>query len=621
MRYKQIVILLLAAVFWLSAGPAEAQTESSSYAIPAGGTVGGGDKSASANYGVFGAIPLQPAGKIGSANFELIGGFYAGTAFTALYGGSAEATVTAGTNYAVMITITSGSGTDTSGTFYYRQGGKNSFSSAAMTKGDGVLSYTIPGAQLGLRGLEYYFKVKIGSDSLYIGDATDPYAFISNLTNAQAQRPTAVANASYRIISLPVNITGDKTVAAVFLDDLGAVDKKQWRLGSYDGGAVTEYPDAADAQPGRAYWLIARGGKKYGAPGLSMRPNVSIGDDRYYRISLDTGWNQIANPLPFNLAWADILFDTAGVMVSGHPTEILNNLAYSYTGAAYTTVTTIPAWEGVFIHINRADVRIYFPYAEAGGTLYRALADQSPVKESPQSWSVQLAVEANGRTDDGNYAGVAPKATAGVDEYDYFEPPPAPEAPYLAFRLPEGDKGPFRTDFRPVTADGDIWNLDLLPITGRILRVSGLEDIPQNMSAWLKLSSGSIIKLTEGETINLPDNVTSARLLIGTEEFLEGKGAPALPVDYALYQNFPNPFNPATKIKFALPTSGQTKLEIFNVLGQRVTTLIDGEMPAGYQIVTWDGNDGHGHSVASGIYFYRLTCNDFSNIKKMLLLK
>jgi hypothetical protein len=95
----------------------------------------------------------------------------------------------------------------------------------------------------------------------------------------------------------------------------------------------------------------------------------------------------------------------------------------------------------------------------------------------------------------------------------------------------------------------------------------------------------------------------------------------ALPTEFELSQNTPNPFNPTTQIAFALPSASKVNLTIYNVLGQQVKTLVDDYMNAGYQSVTWDGTDDYGGAVASGVYFYRISAEQFSDTKKMLLLK
>jgi hypothetical protein len=94
-----------------------------------------------------------------------------------------------------------------------------------------------------------------------------------------------------------------------------------------------------------------------------------------------------------------------------------------------------------------------------------------------------------------------------------------------------------------------------------------------------------------------------------------------LPTEFALHQNYPNPFNPSTELKFDLPANSRVKLEIFNVLGQKVVTVLDEDMEAGYRSVTWNGNDSNGRQVASGVYFYKLTAGDHVFTKKMMMLK
>jgi hypothetical protein len=95
----------------------------------------------------------------------------------------------------------------------------------------------------------------------------------------------------------------------------------------------------------------------------------------------------------------------------------------------------------------------------------------------------------------------------------------------------------------------------------------------------------------------------------------------SIPTAYALRQNSPNPFNPRTAIMFDMPNAGDVKISVFNVLGQNVTDLVDGHMEAGTHEVVWNGKDNDGATVASGIYFYRIDTNQFSDTKKMMLLK
>lgn len=94
-----------------------------------------------------------------------------------------------------------------------------------------------------------------------------------------------------------------------------------------------------------------------------------------------------------------------------------------------------------------------------------------------------------------------------------------------------------------------------------------------------------------------------------------------VPTDYALNQNVPNPFNPSTTINYQLPEAGEVQLVIYNLLGQEVRTLVREAMDAGFHSIVWDGMDEYGKQVASGIYIYRLSATNFTQVRRMMLLK
>jgi len=100
-----------------------------------------------------------------------------------------------------------------------------------------------------------------------------------------------------------------------------------------------------------------------------------------------------------------------------------------------------------------------------------------------------------------------------------------------------------------------------------------------------------------------------------TGSFLEGDLS-ELPSEFALLSNYPNPFNAQTVIQYQLPASSSVKLEVYNILGSKVATLVNGEQEAGYKSVNWDASE-----VSSGIYFYKLTAGDFTEVKRMTLLR
>jgi len=100
-----------------------------------------------------------------------------------------------------------------------------------------------------------------------------------------------------------------------------------------------------------------------------------------------------------------------------------------------------------------------------------------------------------------------------------------------------------------------------------------------------------------------------------TGSFLEGDFAD-LPSEFALLSNYPNPFNAQTVIEYQLPVSSTVKLEVYNILGEKVATLVNGQEQAGYRSVTWDASE-----ISSGIYFYKLSAGDYTETMRMILVK
>ena len=113
---------------------------------------------------------------------------------------------------------------------------------------------------------------------------------------------------------------------------------------------------------------------------------------------------------------------------------------------------------------------------------------------------------------------------------------------------------------------------------------------------------------------NEPEIIIPACLTVtpsGIEDPFSG-----IPKKYVLFQNYPNPFNPITHIRFGLPKATDVKIDLYNILGQKVVTLFDAHKPAGYHVIDFDGN-----KFATGVYIYRIETDEFQDVKKMVLLK
>ena len=94
-----------------------------------------------------------------------------------------------------------------------------------------------------------------------------------------------------------------------------------------------------------------------------------------------------------------------------------------------------------------------------------------------------------------------------------------------------------------------------------------------------------------------------------------------IPTEFALHENYPNPFNPSTQIRFDLPEMSNVNLTIYNMLGQKVKTYTIQTAPAGYHSLTWNATNDLGVPVSAGVYLYQLQTDGFIKTKKMVLLK
>lgn len=183
----------------------------------------------------------------------------------------------------------------------------------------------------------------------------------------------------------------------------------------------------------------------------------------------------------------------------------------------------------------------------------------------------------------------------------------------------------YTTDVQPLQIDNGA-----LLIEHRLKPVQSDHSVAGKLGGTLQLDDNDVTTLIPGEAIDLKFDVPAQPDIDGVARafFVKARGyyvpfekEATLPGSYSLEPNYPNPFNPTTSIRYALPASGHVTLRIYNVLGQSVRTLVDGTVEAGVHDVLWDGSDDTGIPVASGVYFYRLTAGDFEQSRKMVLIK
>ncbi len=177
-----------------------------------------------------------------------------------------------------------------------------------------------------------------------------------------------------------------------------------------------------------------------------------------------------------------------------------------------------------------------------------------------------------------------------------------------------------------VTDQDGFWMVNLAnlkdPATGEVYQWEQDDEI--RMSA---LGSGWSTSFDSRVGASSPFNVAANLIVDDVDTDINDSNSPvgpSLPKAFNLAQNFPNPFNPSTTIKFSVPegqSAVKARLTVFNIRGQEVAVLVNRSLEAGDYTVQWDGNDRNGRRVSSGVYFYRLSTPEFNATRKMVILK
>ncbi|MFQ5824126.1 MAG: FlgD immunoglobulin-like domain containing protein, partial [bacterium] len=341
-----------------------------------------------------------------------------------------------------------------------------------------------------------------------------------------------------------------------------------------------------------------------------------------YTLTLKPGWNQIGLPFAFPVAWDSIF------IASDSPDSV--EIPWLYEGG-YDPADILEPYKGYFIrNKNDSNISLRIPPIALEG-LSKSLARSNL---SNSEWSLQIKATCQEARDEFNLLGINKLASDDWDPLDYTEPPPIGE--YVSVYFPKQDweiyPNNYTTDYRHNIGEGQSWIVNVKTnIRNSEVKINfaGLEAIPQDLEIILLDEKLHITKnLKSDQSYSFPTGnfgtTKTLKLSVGNSNFIsdEISDNALIPTDFELSQNFPNPFNPVTSIRYGLPRSEKVTIRIFDLLGREVLTLIDGEKKeAGYHVISWNGRDNKGSPVASGLYIYYIISGKFSQSRKMLLIK
>jgi len=169
-------------------------------------------------------------------------------------------------------------------------------------------------------------------------------------------------------------------------------------------------------------------------------------------------------------------------------------------------------------------------------------------------------------------------------------------------------------------ADWDTTDSPFMPLVGNMFKIPHhhIEDYMHTAGVEIATGTWDVIA-SNGESstssANGPFTLTINASALSSDE------TGLVPQEFALHQNYPNPFNPTTTISYDLPEQAQVTLGIYDLLGKQIKTLVNHSQDAGNRITVWDGTDELGRPVSAGVYLYRIKAEEFTQTRKMLLLK
>ncbi len=512
---------------------------------------------------------------------------------------------------------------------FFRGGGTLDYTERIMTSSDGsTFTASLSEAELTANGVNYFFRVSDGSNVAFLPEEWQTTPFNLSVTivgndsegvvNATAQ-PSGQEVVAFRMISVPLNLS-DKAVTSVLEDDLGPYDPAKWRLFQFNTASneYIEFPNVSAFDPFRALWLIVRDADKV----IDTGPGTTVRTNEPFTVTLNRGWNDIGMSFPFPI-------DAASVQViQGDANDVVGPYHYQGSWLLPDQVPQLRPWEGYSFFSESDGVRLAITPTASIGSLSKTNAERADAID----WALGITATSDFLSDRIGRLGVADDATEVRDKHDFLEPPFPGD--FISVRFPHTDwdrlAGYYKTDFRPSFDDGEVWSFEVTTtLENKTVQLdfTDLPSLPARFEVVL-VDKATLrqIDIRQSATYSFIQKDGEARefdLLVGTADYLATSEAlnSIVPQSSSLLPNYPNPFNAGTTITYHLAEAGSVTMRILNILGQQVRTLTQERQEAGVYKVQWDGRDGRGVEIGTGVYFVRLEANRFTQTRKILLVR
>ena len=533
----------------------------------------------------------------------------------------------------------------TSASLFFAEGGTSSFTEFALTNTTGATwTATVPGASINMRGLVWYVQV---TDDLDGGRTFDEntfgapgYVAVNGSQDLSLATMTASPNV-WNAVAPPVS--PDSTTMSSTFDsaDGGFITEwfawrwdatsQQWEAAESLGDSTPVANDGFETGKG---WFVAVIGD--GTSETRSIAGQSVDPTARYALPLASGWNLLANPFNFPVAWSDSTIRATVGNSERSPTDhLLNNnaavdnrLIYLDTGSQ-TLVTrvssetsapySVPAGQAFWFLSNQSG-ELLIPATAAPGSP----STPAPAAVKPKGdWRVFVNATSEFGSDRAEAIAARNMDSAGAGSLSYVKAPnfPGSKAPRVALVNPDVDGAMARlnTDVQSV-GDELVWLVDVTNGDGAVLSWQTV-DVPADYDLHLvDMTSERTIDLRRDGQVRLEGGGFNSRqyALKAVKRYI--------PEVTRLLPNYPNPFNPETWIPFELAEESEVAITIYGMGGEVVRRLELGRMREGAYVTReqsahWDGRNDLGERVASAVYVYEIKAGDYLERRRLVVLK
>ena len=418
------------------------------------------------------------------------------------------------------------------------------------------------------------------------------------MANEHSAYPDGIGKEKWRLMSWPSQV---KNTSLAFSDLNDGHVFYVWE-------PVKEaYSVANQIKKGQAYWFR----HEYKEAVLFQEDTSFALPLNEFVIDLERGWNLVSNPFSFPVTFrAD--------------TSVNTPITYGLSGSGKgwsSPQNELHPWNGYAVYTGERATMTLLPFEEQDTSLARV--------SSAGDWYLNIKLESNNQINHSAVLGRRKHASNGQGIFDTPIYPDIEKNISIAMDLDGSTGFNYIRDIRSLDDFNGIWNVRLNDLGDEFMISSdqiGL--LPEEIHfGVVNINERKVTLNFLNQEVRVSNNFNSAydiKIIAGDKEYVESMSKDILstiPEEFALGQNYPNPFNPVTNMDYTLPQRSRVTISIYNVLGQEIKNLVNGEQDYGFHSISWDGTDMNGREVSSGVYFTQMRSTSFSQTKKMLLLK